>query len=347
MGERSLELFPSVPKKRELSSELYLIGNNGFTANVYKTITIGRDWCRIFGDEYKHVSPDQFRIEKTGDSWKISGLPGAKNPTLINGRSLKGNSEILTGEELLSIGKLFLRVKIVKKITKNPDECGYKKIQFSWKDHFDHSWNWGYVLSEKLVQKAQREYGLTHKAWTGDYYGKKGFHISHNTLFIDYSSVGAKNLARVKDIAMSLSSLCRADCRGDKYKLLSIFLSFVQSIPYRVPPEKAEDRDIFGFFTPLEVLYWGFGDCDSKCVLLGSIWKNLFSDVIAFIEVLNHLMIGISNIDGPSLPRNVSILESEGLIYLVCEAAGPALLKPGDVPQYEKYKRKISKLHKF
>lgn len=97
-----------------------------------------------------------------------------------------------------------------------------------------------------------------------------------------------------------------------------------------VPPDEAGGRDIYGFFTPPELLYYGFGDCDSKYVFLATLWRNIFPDPILFLCMPLHLVVGISGIF-PLRGRyaSVTLVERLGRRCIVCEPAGPAVVSPG------------------
>ena len=79
-----------------------------------------------------------------------------------------------------------------------------------------------------------------------------------------------------KLIAQQITQLCNAEGKYDSLSKLELALAFVQDIPYGIPKERP---DVFrsGVIAPPEILYQGFGDCDSKCYLFASIIGNWIS----------------------------------------------------------------------
>jgi len=318
-------------------ADLFLIGQNGFVVKVHRTNDIGRDWCRIFGDGYRFVSKLQFRLARGELGWKIFGFePSASafNPTLLNGKDITGTWANVTDESVITVGKLKLRVKLVPEEdeTRKVQVEKAKRVEFAWKDHFGKTWQWDWDLSERIVREAAREFGLTQPLLTSNYLKKKGYRVEAGKAFVDYPKVAGWNVERMKSIARSLVGLAGTAYSRDKYSLLDFVLCFVQAIPYVVPPDRLGDRKIATYFTPPEVLFYGFGDCDSKCVLLAALWRNIYPDPLIFILLPEHAAIGIS---GVRLNRAVARtsydthIDHQGKEYLVCEPAGPALLPPG------------------
>jgi hypothetical protein len=317
--------------------DLFLIGQNGFVAKVHKDIDITRDWCRIFGNEYKSVAPNQFRLAREGLQWKIYGYSSsisAFNPTHLNNKDVTGIWALVSDDDVISVGKLKLRVKLVPREDRGgemPRSQG-KRIHFEWMDHFKRSWHWAWDLQESVVREAAREFGITKPFVTPGYLHKKGFRMEGRKVFVDYPKVTGRNLERMRLVARSLFALGQSAYGSDKYRLLAFILSFVQSIPYMVPPEYLLGRDIYSFFTPPEVLFYGFGDCDSKCVLMATLWRNIYPEPLAFILLPEHLALGVSGVSGSDDIHTSALthIKSEGKAYMICEPAGPALLVPGN-----------------
>jgi hypothetical protein len=84
----------------------------GFSISFHRDCKVGRDDFRLC-EEYKWVSPAQFRLLKKDDGWFIAGEENVKNDTFLNDASIKGkesqvaeNSQIFIGNKEKKIGLL-------------------------------------------------------------------------------------------------------------------------------------------------------------------------------------------------------------------------------------------------
>lgn len=85
------------------------------------------------------------------------------------------------------------------------------------------------------------------------------------TSIVDYKQIFKRNLDYFSMLTLKLADSANLSPGSDP---LYPFLSFVQHIPYQLPPKRYKGRFINSFFIPLVTLYERYGDCDSKAVLL-------------------------------------------------------------------------------
>lgn len=107
--------------------------------------------------------------------------------------------------------------------------------------------------------------------------------------------------------------------RTQRARVQSI-VSFVQSIPYGLPPN--------GFLFPDEVLTFNYGDCDSKSVLAAVLMREVDPSLeYIFVDLpsAEHLVIGVG-ID--PLPGETTI-KVGGRSYVLVEISGPAMAPLG------------------
>ena len=100
---------------------------------------------------------------------------------------------------------------------------------------------------------------------------------------------------------------------------INFLLRFTQNIPYAVPPSNYKGNFINGLNPPPLLLQLLWGDCDSKAVLFSSILSKNPHYEAAFLEVPNHILIGIKGVPKPYQ----KYVEHLGEKYIVCEPVGP------------------------
>jgi len=81
--------------------------------SVHKTLILGRNHFRLYGDNYKFLSPKQFQIIQTDSGWQIKGLP-APNPTLLNNNDITEKTVGLQEGDVVKIGNFEIQVKFIE-----------------------------------------------------------------------------------------------------------------------------------------------------------------------------------------------------------------------------------------
>jgi len=119
----------------------------------------------------------------------------------------------------------------------------------------------------------------------------------HIRLCIDYNAVFLKFKEKMKSYAEGIATA--VSLQTDKDPLLS-FLTFVQQIPYRQPPDIFHKRYINGFFVPPLCLSEGYGDCDSKAVLLADLLTSRHQQ---------EGRLGLALIDGKGVAHSILLIQ--------------------------------------
>jgi hypothetical protein len=324
-----------------MNKQLYLICGN-VPIKIHKPMCIGRSDFRAFSENYKFVSDQQLVISNCAGDWFVVNGHNLVNNNYLNKKLLSSKMKLNNNDKIL-IGNIHtdkgLRIEIIiKEIDKDsrdirPDEIA---LNFNWIDYSRKNWEWNFNLPKKYLKESKEKFGITGKIINGNihfqnsYKAKKiesyGLKRKNGYINIDYPNVTNDNTPFVTEVTLSLKKMFNVN---SKYELLNKFLNFVQSIHYKAPPsESSSGKIICGLITPIEILVEQYGDCDSKAVLLASIWRNLYNDPIYFGIIKNHVIIGFSNVKDTSHLHNYTVREN-GVEYLCCEAAGPAITYPG------------------
>ena len=113
---------------------------------------------------------------------------------------------------------------------------------------------------------------------------------------------------------------------------LKPMLSFVQHIPYKLPPNQYKGRFINSFFIPLVVLYEQYGDCDSKSLLLAEFlctvpgakengkWKEKTGMILIRGNGLAHAVLAVKR---TPLPGMTSLHDMKRGYYILVETTRP------------------------
>ncbi|MBL8993681.1 MAG: hypothetical protein JNM63_10095, partial [Spirochaetia bacterium] len=104
-----------------------------------------------------------------------------------------------------------------------------------------------------------------------------------------------------------------------------LLLAFCQDIPYKLPPDISDGKEILGFWTPAEILLRGMGDCDSKASLFLSIRQHLVSGPVLLLYQPNHVFLGVPGIPKPG----EAFFSWKGATWLYAEPVGPARSRLG------------------
>jgi len=161
-----------------------------------------------------------------------------------------------------------------------------------------------------------------------DYLGGHGFRmLKGNIVTVDMPGVVRKNSALIKPLSLSFEKIAtsRKYRSGD---IIGAVLSFVQTAMYYKQPDPVyKEKHTGGVLPPITAVVVGWGDCDTKTGLLGSILTNWAQMKIVGVSVPGHYLMGVLLIP----EKGDLFLEYQGLQYVLVEPAGPAWLPPGQV----------------
>jgi len=167
---------------------------------------------------------------------------------------------------------------------------------YQWKNSRNETIQTRFEVSEEVLEEVWSNYGLSRGMTHIRYFKKQGFIITRNILMVDYPGIYQRNLARVDDFARDLY---RTGKLQGEDRILPEFLRFVQQIEYRLPPMYMRGKKIMEFFPPLICLEQGYGDCDSKVILLADLvstldgGRNQFAIVILNIYGKPHMLLAV------------------------------------------------------
>lgn len=122
---------------------------------------------------------------------------------------------------------------------------------------------------------------------------------------------------------------------------IEIAMKFVQDIPYAVPHQNDPEYLYCGVFTPPQILYLKFGNCDSKSFLFAGILTYLIPPKdIGFLELPGHLLTVIRE-----QPQEGMVSINSGPdTYVIAETAGPGRNRFGKPAKYKKGEMELLRL---
>ncbi|MBP6059264.1 MAG: FHA domain-containing protein [Candidatus Saccharicenans sp.] len=85
-----------------------------FPFSAHKTMIVGRDQFRNYGDGYKCMSPEQFQLILSDGGWEIKGLSSAVNPTFLNGEDITDKTVKIKEGDIVKIGNLEITIGFIE-----------------------------------------------------------------------------------------------------------------------------------------------------------------------------------------------------------------------------------------
>lgn len=127
---------------------------------------------------------------------------------------------------------------------------------------------------------------------------------SVNAFTPDYAWMVDRSREDVSSTAAGLFAAAAAAAYESEREGLGLLSSFVQSLAHRELPavRTAEDgTEIYagGVSMPLEALATGTGDCDTKCVLLGSLLAHVDRAKVVLLLGGDHIFVGVLSVPRP------------------------------------------------
>jgi hypothetical protein len=191
------------------------------------------------------------------------------------------------------------------------------------------SWQrYSYRSADELRKKEQR---LTERA------ASVGF-INTNqpppgTLEIDYAWMVEQSISDTRPVVEEILEYAKNQGRNDLYELIELLTSFVQDgVFYQIPEmnrtgPSGETILIGGVQMPMETLSLGWGDCDTKSVLLASMLANAGNVGTIMVVGNGHAFLGFRGIPR----RGQRYVEVNGVNYILVETTTPWRI--GDIPE--------------
>lgn len=161
-----------------------------------------------------------------------------------------------------------------------------------------------------------------------EYLSSQGFRmLKGNVVTVDMPQLVRKNAALIKPLSLDFEKIAssRRYRSGD---IIGAVLAFAQTAMYYKQPDPVfKDKHTGGVLPPITAVVVGWGDCDTKTGLIGSILSNWGQMKMVGVGVPGHYLMGVLLIPD----KGDLFLEYQGLQYVLVEPAGPAFLPPGQV----------------
>lgn len=170
-----------------------------------------------------------------------------------------------------------------------------------------------------------------HEQRVADYIASRGFRLLRgNIVAVDMPGLVKRSAPLLNPLARAFDAIA-AERHYDSESLIGAATSLVQTaLVYRVPPDvDLNGRHTGGILPPASALLKGWGDCDTKTVLLSSLLANWPHMRMVGIAVPEHYLLGILRIPN----KGDAYVEHDGLQYILIEPAGPAWLPVGQVAE--------------
>lgn len=212
---------------------------------------------------------------------------------------------------------------------------GAYDIEYGFTNFNDDSLSVKFSLEGGLLEKSEREFGYIRKELEAlsaeeqkSYLASKSFRIlPGNLVAVDIPALVRKNVKGVRPLAEEFGRVQR-EKRYDSEDLIGAVTAMVQTaLFYRIPPAIEGARRTGGVLTPLKALALGWGDCDSKAVLMASVLMSWDRIQAVGVGLSGHYLMGIHRIPG----RGDVFVEYGGRQYVLIEPSGPAWMLPGTV----------------
>lgn len=211
---------------------------------------------------------------------------------------------------------------------------GYTDIDLAklriWRDATrTEAWNETYKAGGKAAaEKAVAEVDMDYETKMRALLRSRGLAMRvGNIVENDIPVIVRKNVKLLSPLAMALQKVA-TERKYSEEELVGAAVSLVQtSLRYKIPPSMEGDLHTCGLLPPARALLSGWGDCDTKTALLGSILGSWNGIKMIGIAVPGHYLMAIRRLPG----KGDMFIRHEGLEYVLVEAAGPAWLEPGMV----------------
>jgi hypothetical protein len=179
------------------------------------------------------------------------------------------------------------------------------------------------------------------------YLSSRGFVLEGDLTRIDMPSVVKRNGPYLKPIALVLDKVA-TEHNYQSMDIIGAGLSFVQTaLKYQQPDDVYKGKHTGAFIAPLTSVVLGWGNCDSKSALLGSILANWAQMRMIGIFIpgnpTGHYLMGVLQIPD----QGDVFVEYQGLKYVLLEPAGPAWLPPGHVGEESMAKLNVPEGYKI
>lgn len=130
----------------------------------------------------------------------------------------------------------------------------------------------------------------------------------------DYQYLLDHSRAALRPVAREILRKAHASGARDARSQLAALASFVQHLPYEIPPKLADGKERAGLRTPVATMIWG-GDCDSKSLLLAGLVRS--------VDLCDATLVHVDNVpDGA--PRPAGARADDAVGHMIAGFSVPA-----------------------
>jgi hypothetical protein len=202
-----------------------------------------------------------------------------------------------------------LSAQVSKPSAKKAKTVAFIDKEFDWKDNKKTPRKTVFRIPEAALNSEIKKFGRPRSMTDSLFLKRRGFKIIGRRSFlhgrevrervitiVDYKQIYERNLQYFQPLTGTLTKSAEISGGTDP---MPVFLSFVQSIPYKRPPAYYNGKFIGSFFVPLVVLYEQYADCDSKAMLLaeflgtGPDSKEKTAMVLIRGKGMSHAVLGV------------------------------------------------------
>lgn len=234
------------------------------------------------------------------------------------------------GAEPLPAGASFNRNKIAD---------GAYEVSYGFRNFNQDDLRLSFVVVQAELEASLKEFGwrktdvdqIRDKKKVLEYFHSRGFRVlPGDVVSADVPLMVRRNTKRLNAMALALSHESEARHYGSDDVIGAAAALIQTAVQYRIPPDIDHGYHIGGIYPPPRTLVYGWGDCDTKTALLGSILANWDGTHAVGIALPEHYLMGIERV-----PRQGdAFVEYKGTQYVLVEPAGPAWLPPGTVGEH-------------
>lgn len=182
------------------------------------------------------------------------------------------------------------------------------------------------VAEEKEAAAAMKEIQALEKEVRTAYLAERYYTFAKdNVLMPDHARIASIYSRKMEPLGQAL--LGQMSGTASTRDMMNVAISFFQTIPYDTLKDRYTSSGA-GFETPLRMLAQNRGDCDSKSVAYLSLLRYYYPDLpLLMVYTPYHAFVGIS------IPaqNNDTIIDVDGLKYVLAEPVGPAMVPLGQV----------------
>jgi len=216
--------------------------------------------------------------------------------SLVSINLLNQRLTAFTGNPSLSPGSYVRNAHSVQIVSEQNETYEFTYI---FRDHLERDWRWDWSWVKERVLSDSHRFGVPNEIFepypvTPEEINRRQgvireglFKEVNNYVIPDYNAM----VGYYRDYAEPLYQMLVATTgRGNQQARVQTLLKFMQDIPYGIPPDNLNDRVISGLLPPPQLFTEGWGDCDTKAVMMAAILSHSPDTRVLFLTVPRHVL---------------------------------------------------------